>query len=135
MYISQNKLQLLKGWYISDCMVRNPPPLQRSMRNTKGSYQASTISEHSVSKAEVGIYINKEPKRAVSFSIVKSWRRIFIGSSHEDGWDEVVCVDDEGKVYAQARKKIYKEWYLLFNVRKIQDEVDYTDDADEKDND
>lgn len=107
MYISQNKLQLLKGWYISDCVVRNKTFFHLSMRNTKESRQASAISEHTVSKAEVGVYINKEPERALSFSIVKNWERIFIGSSVGDGWDEVVCIDDEGKVYARATKLIH----------------------------
>ncbi|HFI7121154.1 TPA: hypothetical protein ACGR7Q_004820 [Escherichia coli] len=102
MNISQKDLLQLKGWYISDCVVRNRNYFHFSMRNTKESRKASVISEHTVRKAEVGVYFDKEPEKALSFATVKNWEQVFIGSSVGDGWDEVVCVDDEGRVYARA---------------------------------
>ncbi|ECI3851470.1 hypothetical protein DOJ73_23110, partial [Salmonella enterica subsp. enterica] len=98
-----------KEWYIKDCAVRNKNFFHFSVRNTKKSRKASVIAENTVTKGEVGIYLDSSPDDCISYQTFNNMGQMYVGSASYDGYDEVVCIDDEGHVYARSGKYDGKE--------------------------
>ncbi|MEC9745026.1 hypothetical protein RCT75_06105, partial [Escherichia marmotae] len=95
------KISFFKEWFIKDCVVRNKNFFHFSVRNTKESRKASAIAENNVTKGEVGIYLHRNPHDCISYQTFKNMGQMYIGSASYDGYDEVVCVDEEGHIYAR----------------------------------
>lgn len=104
MKITDERISFFKEWYIKDCVVRNKNFFHFSVRNTKESHKASAISENSVTKGEVGIYLDRDPNNCISSRTFDNMDlgQLYIGSSILDTYDEVVCIDDRGYVYARG---------------------------------
>lgn len=101
MKITDEKISFFKEWFIKDCVVRNKNFFHFSVRNTKESRKASAIAENNVTKGEVGIYLHRNPHDCISYQTFKNMGQMYIGSASYDGYDEVVCVDEEGHIYAR----------------------------------
>lgn len=101
MNITDKNILLFKKWYITDCVVRNRNYFHFITRNTKESHKASAIAEDTVTKSEVGIYLDSPPDDCISYLTFNNMGQLYVGSSTYDKYDEVVCIDDHGNVYAR----------------------------------
>ena len=113
MKITDKNVLIFKSWYIKDCAVRNKYFFHFSVRNIKESRKASAIAENTVTKGEVGIYLDGSPDDCISLQTLKNMGQLYVGNASYDGYDEVVCVDDEGHVYARSGKYDGKEKKFL----------------------
>ncbi|HED5893881.1 TPA: hypothetical protein R5R88_004491 [Salmonella enterica] len=107
MKITDEKISFFKEWYIKDCVVRNKFFFHFSVRNIKESRKASAISENEVTKGEVGFYLNRSLDDCISRRTFKNMGQMYIGTAPYDDYDEVVCIDDEGHVYARSSGSRY----------------------------
>lgn len=116
MKITDKNVLIFKSWYIKDCAVRNKYFFHFSVRNIKESRKASAIAENTVTKDEVGIYLDGSPDDCISLQTLKNMGQLYVGNASYDGYDEVVCVDDEGHVYARSGKYDGKEKKILKSI-------------------
>ncbi|HCT6969044.1 TPA: hypothetical protein OUJ01_001134 [Escherichia coli] len=116
MKITDKNIAIFKKWYIKDYTVRNKDFFHFSVRNIKESRKASVIDENTVTKGEVGIYLDGSPDDCISLQPLKNMGQLYIGSASYNSYDEVVCVDDEGYVYSRSCKYDSREKKIPFGI-------------------
>lgn len=92
----------LYGFNITDCAVRNRNFLHFSVRHGKESEDAGILTEHTVTKKEVGVYLNRKLESRLSTLPLRNFERLLVGATMDDRWNQVVCVDLDGQVYARG---------------------------------
>lgn len=98
----KNHLKGFNGFDIEDCVVRNKDFFHFIVRNRKESQKADVFSEASVTKKEVGIYLDSGEDKRVSSSDFNGFDTLYIGATLNKDANELVLVDSVGLVYARG---------------------------------
>ncbi|MBR0565990.1 hypothetical protein J5J83_07670 [Azoarcus sp. L1K30] len=92
-------IDVLKGFTITDCAVRNRDCFTFSARNIEESAKASAISEQWVGKRYVAFYPNDESDRLLFTGFKTGYERIQVGASQYRE-NKSICIDSSGVVYS-----------------------------------
>ncbi len=93
--------ECLLGYHITDCAVRTSEYFHFIARHTEQSETASVISEHTVSKLEVGFYLDESLGDRLGTQGLGDFESPLIGASVQPV-AQVVCVAASGKVYSRG---------------------------------
>lgn len=93
--------ECLLGYHLTDCSVRNSEYFHFIVRHTEQSHAASVISEGTVSKREIGFYLDEPMGKRLSWQGFGNFERTFVGAT-KIPFDQVVCIDVEGMVYSRG---------------------------------
>ena len=91
----------LRGYQISDCVVRNRNYFHFIAHDIEQALEASPISESRVTKREVGFYLDEPYGERLGAQEFVNFRRTYVGATAQP-MDQVVCVDSGGMVYSRG---------------------------------